>query len=103
MFRRKLAKPEESAFLFGPRGTGKSTWLAKVLPDAVTYDLLDGSLALRLARDPSVLAAELAAVDRRRWVVIDEIQKVPALLDEVHRMIEKQRRRFVLSGSSARK
>jgi predicted AAA+ superfamily ATPase len=103
MFKRKLAAPTESAFLFGPRGTGKSTWLAEVLPDAVTYDLLDSALALRLAREPSLLAAELAAVDRRRWVVIDEIQKVPALLDEVHRQIEKQRRRFVLSGSSARK
>ena len=103
MFHRKLAPPEGSSFLFGPRGTGKSTWLAEVLPDAVTYDLLDTSLALRLAREPGVLAQELAAVDRRRWVVIDEVQKVPALLDEVHRMIERDRRRFVLSGSSARK
>ena len=103
MFHRKLRAPDGSSFLIGPRGTGKSTWLAEVLPDAVTYDLLDTSLALRLAREPGVLAQELAAVDRRRWVVIDEVQKVPALLDEVHRMIERDRRRFVLSGSSARK
>lgn len=95
--------PEDSAFLFGPRGTGKSTWLAEVLPHAVTYDLLDTALALRLAREPSLLAAQLAAIDRRRWVVIDEIQKVPGLLDEVHRQIESKGRRFLLSGSSARK
>jgi len=103
MYLRKLRPPDDTAFLFGPRGTGKSTWLAEVLPDAVTYDLLDTSLALRLAREPSLLTRELAAVDRKRWVVIDEIQKVPALLDEVHRMIEQERRRFILSGSSARK
>lgn len=103
MYRRKLDPPTGSAFVFGPRGTGKSTWLAEAFPDAVTYDLLDTSLALRFAREPSLLTRELAAVDRKRWVVIDEIQKVPALLDEVHRMIEKERRRFVMSGSSARK
>jgi uncharacterized protein len=103
MFQRKLGPPDGSAFLFGARGTGKSTWLADVMPDAVTYDLLDTALALRLASDPSMLAKELAAVDKRRWVVIDEIQKVPALLDEIHRLIERERRRFVLSGSSARK
>ena len=103
MFQRRLPAPDGSSFLFGPRGTGKSTWLAEVLPDAVTYDLLDTSLALRMAREPGLLARELAAVDRKRWIVIDEVQKVPALLDEVHRMIEKERRRFVLSGSSARK
>src|SRR5437773_1734392 len=103
MFRRKLHAPAESAFLFGARGTGKSTWLADAFPDAVTYDLLDSELALRLAREPALLGRELAAVKPDRWVVIDEIQKVPALLDEVHRQIETQRRRFVLSGSSARK
>ena len=103
MFRRRLAPPTESAFLFGPRGTGKSTWLRGHFPDALTYDLLDSALALRLARDPSALTRELAAVDRHRWVVLDEIQKVPALLDEVHRGIENEKRRFVLSGSSPRK
>lgn len=103
MFPRKLEKPQGSAFLLGPRGTGKSTWLAEEFPDAVTYDLLDTSLALRLAREPGLLARELATIDRRRWIVIDEIQKVPDLLDEVHRMIEKEKRRFILSGSSARK
>jgi predicted AAA+ superfamily ATPase len=103
MFTRRVKPPRGSSFLFGPRGTGKSTWLASVLPEAITYDLLDTSLALRLAREPGLLAKELAAVDRRRWVVVDEVQKVPALLDEVHRLIERERRRFVLSGSSARK
>jgi predicted AAA+ superfamily ATPase len=103
MFPRKLAIPEDSAFLFGARGTGKSTWIAGALPSAVTYDLLDTALALELARDPSVLSKQLATTERGAWVVIDEIQKVPALLDEVHRLIEKRGLRFLLSGSSARK
>lgn len=103
MLHRRLEVPEESAFLFGPRGTGKSTWLAETFPTALTYDLLESALALRFARDPSLLGKELAVIPRDRWVVLDEVQKVPALLDEVHRLIEKEKRRFVLSGSSARK
>ena len=103
MFPRKLDAPRASAFLFGARGTGKSTWLEANLPEATSYDLLDSALALELARDPSLLARQLAGASRGSWVVIDEIQKVPALLDEVHRLIEKQKLRFLLSGSSARK
>lgn len=103
MFRRALPPPSTSTLLLGPRGTGKSTWIHQHFPDAASYDLLDTSLALRLARDPSVIAKELASLSPGAWVVIDEVQKVPALLDEVHRLIETRGLRFLLSGSSARK
>ena len=103
MYTRFLPTPTRSVFLFGPRGTGKSTWIRDRFPDTVTYDLLDTGEALRLSKDPHALYRELAALPRGSWVVIDEVQKVPELLDEVHRLIESRRLRFVLSGSSARK
>jgi predicted AAA+ superfamily ATPase len=103
MFTRRCPVPDRSCFLFGPRGTGKSTWIRRVIPAAVSYDLLDSAEAIRLAADPGILARETAAIGPGGWVVIDEIQKVPALLDEVHRLIESRRLRFLLSGSSARK
>lgn len=81
----------------------QSTWIEQNLPGARLYDLLDGDLALRLARDPSLLTREVRADGIDEWIVIDEVQKVPALLDEVHRMIELDRRKFLLSGSSAQK
>ncbi len=103
MFTRKLPPPEATTLLLGPRATGKSTWLGQVLPDAHVWDLLDTRLALALARDPSSFAREVDALPAKAWVIVDEVQKVPALLDEVHRLDGKQGRRFVLSGSSARK
>lgn len=103
IYARLLQTPRGSTFLFGPRGTGKSTWLRERFPQAAAYDLLDTGEALRLAKEPSVLYRELSALPAGAWAVIDEVQKVPALLDEVHRLIETRRLRFVLSGSSARK
>ena len=103
MYTRLLPTPTRSIFLFGPRGTGKSTWIRDRFPDAVTYDLLDTGEALRLSKDPHALYRELAALPAGDWAVIDEVQKVPELLDEVHRLVESSRLRFVLSGSSARK
>jgi len=103
MIARLLEKPKQSTLLLGPRGTGKSTWIHHHFTDAVIYDLLSTSEALRLSRDPSTLYRELESGPADRWVVIDEVQKVPDLLDEVHRLIENRGRRFVLSGSSARK
>lgn len=103
MFTRFLSAPEATTLLLGPRATGKSTWLEQVLPEAHRWDLLDTRLALSLAADPSRLAREVEALPSGAWVVIDEVQKVPALLDEVHRLDGKRGRRFVLSGSSARK
>ena len=100
---RFLSRPERSFFLFGPRGTGKSTWLKQVLPDAVRFDLLDAALFLELSRDPHRLEAMIGKLAAGGWVVLDEIQKIPALLDEVHRLMESRRWRFALCGSSARK
>lgn len=95
--------PERSFFLFGPRGTGKSTWLKVALPGAVFIDLLDTSLFLELSRHPNALEALVGKKPAGWWIVLDEIQKIPTLLDEVHRLIESKRWKFVLCGSSARK
>lgn len=100
---RDLSAPVKSFFLFGPRGVGKSTWLKKNFAKCPTYNLLDQRLFLRLSKDPGALKDELLALPKRSWVVLDEIQKVPALLDVVHDMIEDRELRFALSGSSARK
>jgi predicted AAA+ superfamily ATPase len=100
---RLLQRPDRSFFLFGPRGTGKSTWLQQVLPKALRLDLLDASLFLELSRDPHLIEAMIGVRPENSWVVLDEIQKIPALLDEVHRLMESRRWRFALSGSSARK
>lgn len=100
---RLLNPPERSFFLFGPRGTGKSTLLRKVLPEALHLDLLDASLYLELSRDPHRLEAIIGHRPKGAWIVLDEIQKTPALLDEVHRLMESRRWRFALCGSSARK
>ncbi len=103
MYTRKLEKPSGSVFLFGPRGTGKSTWIKKEFPEATKYDLLDLREAIRLQREPSVLYDEVSILPPGSWVVIDEVQRVPELLDVAHRAIETKELRFVLSGSSARK
>ena len=87
----------------GPRGVGKSTWLRSAFPDAHVIDLLSEETYQRLLAHPGLLAAELRAVDRGRWVVLDEMQRLPGLLNEVHRFIEERGLRFVLCGSSARK
>jgi predicted AAA+ superfamily ATPase len=100
---RLMSRPEGSFFLFGPRGTGKSTWLRHVLPDALFLDLLDSALYLELARNPGRLEALAGNRPEGAWIVLDEIQKIPQLLDEVHRLMELRRWRFALCGSSARK
>ncbi|MEI6169327.1 MAG: AAA family ATPase [bacterium] len=103
MYSRLLRKPDTSTLLLGPRGTGKSTWIAQHFHEATRYDLLDTREALRLEREPSRLFNELRTVPAGGWVVLDEVQKVPALLDEVQRLIESCGLRFILCGSSARK
>jgi len=100
---RVIRKPRNSFFLLGPRGTGKSTWLRAQFPEAHTLNLLSEELYQRLLANPGLFAAELAAVPSDRWVVVDEVQRLPNLLNEAHRLIEEQGRRFVLCGSSARK
>lgn len=100
---RHFSAPDHHFFLFGPRGTGKSTWLKARYPQAEWFDLLDPELLRELAAYPERLADRLAR-STCDTVVIDEVQKVPALLDVVHREIEsKRKRRFVLTGSSSRK
>ncbi len=100
---RLLAPPKGSFFLFGVRGVGKSTWIRDAFPDALTVDLLDESRYQELLANPGLLALELRGLPRGRVVVLDEVQRVPALLNEVHRAIESDRRRFALLGSSARR
>jgi predicted AAA+ superfamily ATPase len=100
---RLLKPPDVSFFLLGPRGTGKSTWLRHVLPDALYLDLLDSSLYMELSRQPNRLEAMASGLPDNAWIVLDEIQKIPALLDEVHRLTESYNWRFALCGSSARK
>ena len=100
---RKLERPLRSFFLFGPRGTGKSTWLRQIFKNDIYIDLLDTSLFLELSQTPGNLKAIIGEKPFNSWIVIDEIQKIPALLDEVHRLIESNDFRFALSGSSARK
>ncbi len=97
-----------SCFLWGPRQVGKSTLLRRLFPEAPYYDLLDAALFRRLSANPVLLSEELNALGweqgRQPWpIIIDEVQKLPELLDEVHRLMARHGWRFVLSGSSARK
>ena len=92
---------KKSHFLLGPRQTGKTFLISRTLKTARVYDLLDTSVFLALSRNPGRIAEELTPQDH--FVVIDEIQRLPELLNEVHRLIEKHRVRFLLTGSSARK
>ena len=92
---------KKSHFLLGPRQTGKTFLVQHTLSNARVYDLLDHSVYLALSQNPARIAQELGAKDR--IVVIDEIQRLPELLNEVHRLIESRGLRFLLTGSSARK
>lgn len=101
---RTIGFPSGSFFLFGPRGTGKTVWLGNQFPDAFTVNLLEADVRRSLAAHPENLVDIVAANADRSTFVIDEIQRVPALLDTIHDLIEKNRdKRFILTGSSARK
>ncbi|MFZ5471207.1 MAG: ATP-binding protein [Myxococcota bacterium] len=103
MFSRLLRPPKDkSFFLFGPRGTGKSYWVRQQFPEAVYIDLLESDAYTELLASPQRLEQRLPP-NYSGWVVLDEVQRVPDLLNEVHRLIERRRLRFVLTGSSARK
>lgn len=104
MFERLFKKPLESRksfFLFGPRGTGKTTWLKHHLPRALFVNLLQSEFYNRLSANPGHLR-DLIPPDYTDWVIIDEVQRIPALLNEVHDLIEARGLNFVLTGSSAR-
>ena len=90
-------------FFFGPRQTGKSYWLKKKFPGYVYYDLLLSDLFFNLYRTPHILREELLVKNPRKPVIIDEIQKIPSLLDEVHYLMGNHNMKFILTGSSARK
>jgi uncharacterized protein len=106
MFSRALELPpagKETFFLWGPRQTGKSTLLRLAYPEAYWIDLLKADEFRRYVERPEVLREELTSRSRSTQVVIDEVQKVPALLDEVHWLHENRGVQFALCGSSARK
>lgn len=94
---------DDSLFLWGSRQTGKSTLLKMLFPEAPIYDLLKSDVRMALQMRPALLREECELLDEGELVIIDEVQKVPALLDEVHWLIENKGLRFILSGSSARK
>jgi predicted AAA+ superfamily ATPase len=96
----------QSAFLWGPRKTGKTFYLRQRFPQSIVYDFLDTDTFFELSKRPALLREQLLARpagDLRHPVILDEVQKVPALLDEVHWLIENKKLRFILCGSSARK
>ncbi len=98
--------PGQSAFLWGPRKTGKSTYLKKAYSNSLYFDFLKTDLALELIKRPSLLRERLLAVsneDLKPPIILDEVQKVPQILDEVHWLIENRNLSFILCGSSARK
>jgi len=94
---------QDSVFLWGARQTGKSTLLKTLFPNSRRYDLLQSKEFERLFRNPELLREELKDADPNNLVIIDEVQKIPQLLNEVHWLISNRNIRFVLCGSSARK
>ncbi|MEK7127003.1 MAG: AAA family ATPase [Patescibacteria group bacterium] len=103
MYSRIIKHPKDkSFFLFGPRGTGKTTWLKANFKSAIYLDLLDAELFNDLLARPDRLK-KIIPPGFRDWVILDEVQRVPLLLHEVHRLIEDSHFKFILTGSSARK
>ena len=102
-FKRLLKRPSDSFFLLGPRGTGKSTWVNNEFKDAYLVDLLDEEIFQSFLSDVSLFKKELMRLEDNSWVIIDEIQRLPSLLNYVHWFIEKRQMKFALTGSSARK
>lgn len=104
MYTRALDTPKTAFFLFGARGTGKSTWIRSRFKDALVVNLLPPEDTLRYEREPSLFRAEVLARAKSDWIVVDEVQRVPKLLDEVHYLMEEEGyKKFALTGSSARK
>ena len=103
MYPRLFKSPaNKSFFLFGPRGTGKTTWVKTTFPKAVYIDLLEAEIFNDLLANPQRLSNFIPR-DFKNWVIIDEVQRVPDLLYEVHRLIESRKYKFIITGSSPRK
>jgi len=103
MYKRSIKTPQnKSFFLFGPRGTGKTTWVKNNFPNALYIDLLEAETYNELLANPQRLEKMTGNVGTQ-WTIIDEVQRIPALLHEVHRLIETKKHLFILTGSSARK
>ena len=102
-YQRLFPPPKGSFFLFGPRGTGKTTLVEDLGLDSHSITLLDEEKFQAYLVRPSLFAEELERLENGSWVFVDEIQRLPGLLNEVHRLIEKKRLKFAMTGSSARK
>jgi len=103
MYKRSIKFPKDkSFFLLGPRGTGKTTWLQNTFPDAIYINLLQAKNFNKLLVNPDSLS-EYIPGEFPGWIILDEVQKVPELLDTVHYLIEEKKLKFILTGSSARK
>lgn len=103
MYTRIIKPPKnKSFFLFGPRGTGKTTWLKENFKKAVYLDLLESEIYNDLLANPQRLE-NFIPQGFDDWIILDEVQRVPTLLNEAHRLIEKSKLKFILTGSSARK
>jgi len=102
-YERRLQAQSSSFFLFGMRGVGKTTWARDRFPDACRIDLLREDAYQSYMVDPRLFRRKLADLPPGSWVVVDEIQRLPSLLNEIHSLIEENGLRFVLLGSSARK
>ncbi|MFH1713195.1 MAG: DUF4143 domain-containing protein [Candidatus Jacksonbacteria bacterium] len=101
---RFFTNPKQSFFLFGPRGTGKSTWTKLQFPTALRLDLLQPDIFRTYSAHPEQFRELVLGNPQKRTIIIDEVQKIPELLDVVHSLIEeKSDLQFVLTGSSARK
>src|SRR4030067_1851246 len=97
---------KQSAFLWGARKTGKSTYLKNRFPNSIVFDFLKTDLFFKISKNPAMLRELLLAKDKtllKYTIILDEVQKVPYVLDEVHWLIENKGLKFILCGSSARK
>lgn len=103
MYSRLIQPPKDkSFFLFGPRGIGKTTWVKSTFSSSLYIDLLEAELFNDLIANPQRLE-NLIPKNFKEWIIIDEVQRIPEILNEVHRLIERYKYKFILTGSSARK